>query len=218
MTVHPPDFMTSQNSPGGSGVGPKRSRLRRMIGLVAAAFSLSVLLLGAFVGWSLRVGTEITSLRSMVETVSGKSVETKVAFRLGWPVLTVARWISSAAADDPVVPEILRGMGRVEVCVSELKPRGPGVTESFPELLKSGDALLAHSGWERAVGAVESDQVVGIYVPTRQGDGESMELLVMVYEREELVIIRGRCDVGVLVDLVAREMKDHGPVHRLAVR
>lgn len=217
MTPH--DSPALPTAPGTApGTAPKRSRMRRLAGFVALAFSLSVLVLGAFVGWSLRVGTEITSLRSVVETVSGRSVDTKVAFRLGWPVLTVARWISSAAVDDPAVPEILRGMGRVEVCVSELKPGGNGSPDSFHELLKRGDEHLAKSGWQRAVGVVESDQVVGIYTQTRPTDGESLELLVLVYEKTELVIVRGQCHVGVLADLVAGEMPRHGPLHRLAVR
>lgn len=196
----------------------KRSRRRRIFGFAAVAFVVSVLSIGAFVGWSLRVGTEIASLRSVVETVSGRTVDTKVAFRLGWPVLTVARWISSAAVDDPVVPEILRGLGRVEVCVSELKPGGNRSPDSFHELLRQGDVHLAKSGWQRAVGVVESDQVVGIYTLARPEDGESLELLVLVYEKTELVIVRGRCHAGLLADVVAREMHRNGPTHRLAVR
>jgi len=162
------------------------------------------LLLGLTVWWSVRSTGEIAALNSMVTSVSGRSAEAKVAFRLGWPVLTIARWVTAATADEPELGELLKQVRRVEVSVSELK--GTALPGASQVVMGKADTMLAAAGWQRAVGVLEREQVVGVYVPIADPAGENMEFLVVVYDTTDLVIVKAKCGLEGVLAVIEQKM------------
>ncbi len=181
-----------------------RSRFKKRwiaYGVLAAGTAL-LLGIAAVVAWSLFPGGEVRALRAALIPADAPPPDTRIEFRVGWPVLATARAVASLVRVDREVADALRAVRRAEVSVHEFGRHA--LAAGWKPDLDAADRALGHSGWERVVGVREPGEVVGVYVQKEARPGEDLDVCVFVRNRKDLAIVSARCDPAVLLTLVER--------------
>jgi hypothetical protein len=172
------------------------------LGFFAAGFLLVVALV-----LSLLPGREVQLIRGAVAGAHSGEAKTKISFGLGWPVLGLARFVTTFTRLDADVKSVLQAVRQADVSIQELAGNlGPGERNA---VLEATDQTMARNGWERMVGAVEGDEymgdeVIGIYVPANLKAEDELRVALFVLEGRELITVSARCRLEPLWEVAER--------------
>ena len=122
--------------------------------------------------------------------------------RVGIPagLFSVARWGLRFVDIEPEARAALDTMHGVRVAIHQLA-RG---NADRAAMLAAADTALLPRGWDRVVGVLEQKEMVAVYLPARMKAGDLLELCVVVFDGEQLVLVSGRADPEPLVELALR--------------
>lgn len=173
---------------------------------VFAAFALFVV---ALVLSFLPAG-EARAIRSAVASASDHKFDQKISFGVGWPVLGLGRLIAGFTDLNEDARAAFRSVRRADVSIQELQE--PIRREDRQAMLAAADRAMDRRGWDRIVGVIEEDEVVGIYVPQGDASVKNLKIAVFVLEGREMVVVSARCDLEPLLEIIERHggMQGHG--------
>lgn len=184
----------------------RRFRWRWLFLGVFAAFALLVL---ALVLSFLPAG-EARAIRSAVASASDHKFDQKISFGVGWPVLGLGRLIAGFTDLNEDARAAFRAVRRADVSIQELQE--PIRREDRQAMLAAADRAMERRGWDRIVGVIEEDEVVGIYVPQGDVSGNDLKIAVFVLDGREMVVVSARCDLEPLLEIIERHggLEEHG--------
>lgn len=122
------------------------------------------------------------------------------------------------------VGPVLFGLARAGVALADLEPeartairtvRGCKVSihqfvgdrADRPAMLAGADRAMIERGWERVLGVLEGDELVGVYAPSGELTSRRLPLCVMVFDGCELVVVSALGNVEPLAELALAEMR-----------
>jgi hypothetical protein len=97
-----------------------------------------------------------------------------------------------------------------QVALDTLRGASVGVYRAEPhgrgrELLEAADRSLTARGWERTVGVIDGEQVVGVYVPRDLTSPRKMRVAVLVQSSDQLVLVTARANLNPLLDWIRKQ-------------
>ncbi|MCZ7637921.1 MAG: DUF4252 domain-containing protein [Verrucomicrobia bacterium] len=146
--------------------------------------------------------------------IEHSSCEWQRTIRVGIPagLFSVARWGLRFVDIEPEARAALDTMHGVRVAIYQ---RAHGDADRAA-MLAAADTALSARGWERIVGVLERKEMVAVYLPGQMKAGDLLELCVVVFDGEQLVLVSGRADPEPLVELALHhtaEQRTHWFAH-----
>ena len=202
--------------------GPQQPfRWRRfLIGAIVVLGVSPFVLVGALallVYSSLHVGSDVAALRRCVLPASAAGWHKQVEISAGWLPVWLAKTGLKFARLDPEARIALRAAKSGEVVVYQRPGNDPQLDHSG--ILAKADLTMERRGWERAVGVVDRDDLVAVYVPTGLSSVRNVKACVLVLNRENLVVVSATADLRPLLQLIHErpEWREHlHPHHEVA--
>lgn len=161
-----------------------------------------LVLLGAAVVNCLTLDRDAAALRREVMRATGADWSTNVQFSVGRASLSALRGclsvISSERVDD--ARQVLAAVRSASVGVYQLRAEAgawPAAT-----VLGRADGAMRARGWERAIGVIDRDQLVLVYVPADADDLD--ELCLAVVNGRELVVVGAELREEHLIAVIER--------------
>lgn len=192
-------------------VAPRPGRRLWLYALFGLLATPPLLLLGAalYVLSCLTLSSTTADLKNAVVRNSGGGWESRFTGRVGWLPLAAARcvvpFIPQAPPEAHLALQAARGG---EVAVYQ-RPHAAGPAD-YRQLLLSADKVMARDGWERAVGVMQGDDCVGVYVPRDASSPSRAQVCVFVVSGNDLVIASARANLNPLLEIVRNKLAEEG--------
>ncbi len=184
---------------------PRRPRPWLAWGLVAAAILPPTLLLYGIMS-CFGLGSDAAALRESVVTSANPPIHRQAELKLGWVPLTLARLGLRLADLEPEARLALESVRGVEVglygCGDADASRGA------TDILAAGDDAMRPRGWERVVGVIQEETVVGVYTRDNARDPDDLRFCVVVRHGDHLVLAAVQCRAGPLMEIVREHLGD----------
>lgn len=192
--------MNTPNLPASDATGTQPSTRRWVPGVRWTGWTTVLVLVAgvAFVLWITRA-SEVVAVRRQLAEELGASWDRQFGVRLGAVPFALARGVAhflDLPAEARAGMSLVRG---VEVSVSQGPRRVSRAMRR--DLLACADQVLERRGWDRLVGVIEGDTVVGVYVPESMRSLRRLSVCVVVLDREQLVIASVRGNLQPLMEL-----------------
>lgn len=188
-------------------VQPVRSKRRWL-------WALALVLVGGFATVAIgavrlfSTGADARALNATVIEAVGGDWQPNIQVRVGPVLFTLARLVTAFVPDvPPEARRVLRAVRSAEVSIHHLAGAGGRVNRN--SLLAKADARMTARNWERVVGVVDGDTVVGVYTAAGEVSARDLRVCVLVLDGEELVTVSARGDVEQLAEL-AWQLRDGG--------
>jgi len=148
--------------------------------------------------------------------VSGTEWRQHIGLNVGSATFGVVRTGLLFARLDPEARAVVQAVRGVEVGIYELKP-GAKVPDSVA-MLAAADKVLNARGWERVVGVLEREDLVGVYVPGDAGSASKVKCCVLVFDGRQMVLVSAKADVEPLLECLRNQSDLRGKLRSLAAR
>ena len=193
---------------------------RFLIGAIIVVGVTPFVLVGALallVYSSLHVGSDVAALRRSVMPASAEGWHKQVEISVGWLPVFLAKTGLQFAPLDPEAKIALRAAKSGEVVVYQRPAHDNRLDHS--RILADADQAMQRRGWERAVGVVDRDDLVAVYVPTGLNSVRKVKACVLVLDRENLVVVSATADLRPLMELIRErpEWREHLHPHHEVV-
>jgi len=175
---------------------------------------LTVLALG--VVSYLHQSSDTRALRKELTHASGASWREQIGLNIGNATFCVARAGLSFVDMDAETRAALRTVRGVEVGIYELASGSKCPDRAA--MLTGADEVMTSRGWERVVGVLEDDQMVGVYLPTDLKSLRSINACVVVLDGQQMVVVSARADLGPLVECLKNKPEWRAGLRSLASR
>ena len=153
-------------------------------------------------------GPDSRALNAAVLEAVGGDRQPNIHVRVGPVLFTLARVVTAFIPDvPPEARKVLRALRSVEVSIHHLAGADGRVDRAG--LLTQADARLAARDWERVVGVVDGDTVVGVYAASGTVSARNLQLCVLVLDGDELITVSARGDAERLAEL-AWQLRNDG--------
>lgn len=165
------------------------------------------------------LNADTRALRNELTQASGATWRKQIGLNIGSITLGAVRGGLSFARLDPEAQEVLqaaRGIKGVEVGVYELNSESSAPDRAA--MLTVADSVMSARGWERAVGVLEGDQMVGVFLPARITSPSRMKCCVVVLNGRQLVIVSARADLEPLLEWLQNQPDWRDGMRTLASR
>ena len=175
---------------------------------------LAVLAVGVISYFHLSSDTRM--LRSELTRASGAEWRQQIGLNIGSVTLGLARAGLSFAPLDPEARVALRAVRGVEVGIYQLASGSKRPDRTA--MLNAADGVMRTRGWERVVGVLDHDQLVGVYLPAKITSARRMKACVMVLDGHQMVVVSARADLEPLLECLRNQTDWHAKMHSLASR
>ena len=165
------------------------------------------------------LSSDTRALRNELTQASGTKWRKQIGLNVGSITLGVVRGGLSFAKLDPKAHEVLRaarGLDGVEVGLYELNSgsRAPDRAAMFTV----ADKVMGDRGWERVVGVLNGDQMVGVFLPAGITSSNRMKCCVVVLDGRQLVLVSARADLKPLLEWLRNQRGWRDGMRSLASR
>lgn len=182
--------------------------------LLLPLFALSVIALG--VASYFHLGSDTRALRDGMMKANGGEWRQHIGLNLGSLTLGAVRAGLSFAPLDAKAQAAVRTVRGVEVGIFELAPGAKPLNRAA--MLADADAAMQARGWERLVGVLDGEDLVGVYVPATNFSARQVKCCVAVFDGRQLVVVLARADVEPLVKCLLNETELCAKLRTLAAR
>jgi hypothetical protein len=193
---------------------------RRWLWLILAIILLPLIPLGGLalgVASYFRLSSDTRALRNELTQASGVKWQKQIGLNIGDNTLGVARGaLLFIKGIDRGAQAALRAVRGVEVGIYELDS-----TSKAPDraaMLNAADKAMSNRGWERVVGVLDGEQMVGVFLPAKITSANQMKCCVVVLEDRKLIVVSAKADLAPLVEFVKSQSDWHINLPALASR
>jgi hypothetical protein len=166
-----------------------------------------------------RLSSDTRALRNELTKASGTKWRQQIGLNVGSMTLGAVRGGLSFARLDPKAQEVLRaarGVEGVEVGVYELHSGSNPPDRAA--MLTVADNVMSARGWERVVGVLDGEQVVGVFLPARITSPSRMKCCVVVLDGRQLVVVSAHADLEPLLEFLRNQPEWRAKMRSLARR
>jgi hypothetical protein len=157
-----------------------------------------------------RSSSQMTRLATALGKSSACSWDKRISVKLGWFNCMAGRFGLSFVDMEPEAATALRALRGCEVAIYQSPDEH---TADRAAMLASADSVMNQSGWERIVGVIDDDNLVGVYVQADAINLETVDCFVLVMEGQKLVLASVRIDVGPLAELTRAQLRLKATTH-----
>ena len=146
------------------------------------------------------LSSDTRALRNELTRASGTEWRKQIGLNIGDTTLGLARGALLFVKADRDAQTALRAVRGVEVSIYELdsKSKAPDCAA----MLNAADKAMSNHGWERVVGVIDGDQMVGVFLPAKITSANRMKCCVAVLDDRKLIVVSAKADLQPLVELV----------------
>ena len=153
-----------------------------------------------------RLSSEASALRDALLSSSSDTWHPKITLNIGGVTTGLARMGLRFVNLPPEARAAANAVRGVEVGVYELEDEQRHDNPS--QVIARADKAMGAQGWMRAVGVIERDQLVAVYVPAKGLKAGRVKCCVLVVDKRELVVASVRADAKPLMELVTGRLHD----------
>ena len=162
-----------------------------------------------------RLSSETKALRASVMSSAAGRWEKQFAVRVGFFSMSAVRWGSHLFDLPPEARAALDAVRGGEVGIYKLAGNEPAFRDTSA-ILPAADRAMKVRGWERVVGVVQGDQVVGVYLPHKGFSYQRVGCCVYVLQERELMVVSARGNLDPILKMVRKQM-ENGPGHQIRI-
>jgi hypothetical protein len=162
------------------------------------------------------LSSDTRALRNGLMKASGVEWRQHFGLNIGDTTLGVVRAGLSFAPLDPEARAAVQAVRGVEVGIYERRPGTKPPDRAA--MLTVADTVMNMRGWERVVGVVEGDDLVGVYVPGEAISARQIKCCVLVFDGRQMVVVSARADAGPLLQCLRNQLNLRDKVRSLAAR
>lgn len=178
---------------------------RQWLWLGLSLFLLPVVTLGVIalgVASCFQPSSDTRALRNGLMKASDVEWRQNIGLNLGSVTLGVVRAGLSFAPFDSEARAAVQAVRGVEVGIYEL---APGIKPpDCATMLAVADTVLNARGWERVVGVLDGEDLVGVYVPGKVILARQVKCCVLVFDGRQMVLASGRANVEPLLQCLRK--------------
>lgn len=158
-----------------------------------------------------RTGPDFGAVRAEVIERSGCDWARQIHVAVPSFLFTAVR-MGTSIADFKLEPEVkaalqtMRGL-RVAVC------QRAGGSPDLPAMLEAADGALGRRGWEPVVRVLQRREMVAVYAPARLASEGPIELCVVVFDGDQLVLVSGRARLEPLAEIGLKHVAEARAKH-----
>jgi hypothetical protein len=165
------------------------------------------------------LSSDTRALRNELTKASGAKWRQQIGLNIGSLTLGTVRGGLSFAKLDPEAQEVLqaaRGLEGVEVGVYELNSESN--TPDRAAMLTVADKVMSSRGWERVVGVLHGEEMVGVFLPVKSSSASRIKCCVVVLDERQLVLVSARADLKPLLEFLQNQPDWRDGMRSLASR
>ena len=162
------------------------------------------------------LSSDTRALRNELTRASGAEWRKQIGLNIGNMTLGVVRGGVLFTKLDPEAKTALQAVRGVEVGVYELD--STSIPPDRAAMLNAADKAMSSRGWERVVGVLDGDDMVGVFMPTKIASPSQMKCCVVVLDGKQLVLVSARVNPQPLVELIQNKSDWRTKIHSLASR
>lgn len=163
-----------------------------------------------------RLSSDTRALRNELTKASGTEWRKQIGLNIGDTTLGLARGVLLFTKVEPEVKTALGAVHGVEVGIYELDS-----TSKAPDrtaMLNAADKAMSRRGWERVVGVLDGDQMVGVFVPVKITSANRLKCCVAVLDGRKLIVVSASADPQPLLEFVRNQPDWREGIRSLASR
>ena len=176
--------------------------------------ALGVIVLG--VASCFHLSSDTRALRNGLMEASGVKWRQQIGLNFGSVTLGAVRAGLSFAPLDAKARAAVQALRGVEFGIYELasgtKP------PDGANMLAVADRVLNARGWERVVGVLDCEQLVGVYLPAKTFSARRMKCCVLVFDGRQMVVACANADLDPLLECLRDQTGLRDKVRSLAAR
>jgi hypothetical protein len=196
-----------------------RSSPWRALFWIGLTLSLPCLALGGIifgVASYFRLSSDTRALREGLIKASGVEWRQQLGLNIGGFTFGAAR---AGLAFVPLDPEARAALSTVRGAEVGLYQMTSGRTQpDSAAMLIIADQVLSDRGWERVVGVLHEEQLVGVYLPANSISAGHVKSCVMVFDGRQMVLVRANANLEPLLDFVRSQTDVSQKLTALAAR
>ncbi len=187
------------------------------LGIAALLFPLVVLgVIALGVASYFHLSSDTRALRNGLTKASGAEWRQHFGLNIGRATFGVARAGLAFVPLDPEARAAVQTVRGVEVGIYEL--RAGSKTPDRAAMLATADSVLNARGWERLVGVLDGEGLVGVYVPGEAISTRQVKCCVLAFDGRQMVVVSSRLDVEPLWQCLQDQSGLRAKVRSLANR
>jgi hypothetical protein len=175
--------------------------------------ALSVMIWG--VASYFHLSSDTRALRNGLMQASGVEWRQQIGLNVGSLTFGALRAGLSFFPLDPEARAAVQAVRGAEVGIYELEStRDP----DSAAMLAVADRVLNARGWERVVGVLHGDELVGVYLPAKPFSARRVKCCVLVFDGNRMVMVRATTNLKPLLECLRNQTDIHANLRSLAAR
>jgi len=162
------------------------------------------------------LSSDTRALRNGLMKASGVEWRQHIGLNIGRGTFGVVRTGLSFVPLDPKAQAAIQAARGVEVGIYELSPGAKAPDGAA--MLAGADKVLNARGWERVVGVLDGEDLVGVYLPREAILAQQVKCCVMVFDGRQMVLVSARANVEPLLECLRNQPDWRAKVRSLAAR
>jgi hypothetical protein len=189
---------------------PSAKRALFWIGLTVLFPFVALGLMALGVASYFHLGSDTRALRNGLMEASGVEWRQQLGLNIGSMTWGAVRAGLSFVPLDPEARAAVQAVRGAEVGIYELasetkRPDGA-------DMLAVADRVLNERGWERVVGVLDGEILVGVYVPAKTVSARRMKCCVMVFDGRRMVVVRASANLEPLLRCLRNRLDLGSPI------
>jgi len=186
------------------------------IGLTLSLPTLAVVAIAFGVASYFHLSSDTRALRNGLMEASGVEWRQQIGLNIGGATFGALRAGLSFLPLDSEARAAVQTVRGAEVGIYELD----SVTK-LPDnaaMLAIADKVLSSRGWERVVGVIDDEKLVGVYLPAKAISARRMKCCVMVFDGYRMILVSARANLEPLLECLDDKIDLSAKMRSLAVR
>ena len=184
--------------------------------LPVAAILLTPVLLVAGIASYFHPSSDARALRDGIVKASGGEWEPVMVFNVGGFTTGAVRAGLSFAHLDAEPRAALQTVHGVEIGIYQLESGAD--TPDRAAMLASADTAMTGRGWDRVVGVMDGQALVGVYVPANIKSFSKLKCCVMVFDGKQMIVASARTNLQPLLTCIMEKPEVRSKLQLLAKR
>lgn len=186
------------------------------IALSFALPTLTVVAIALGVTSYFRLSSDTQALQNGLMEASGVEWQRQICVNIGGLTFGAVRAGLSFVPLEPEARAAVRAVRGAEVGIYSSSSE-----TNLPDnaaMLAIADRVLSSRGWERVVGVMDEEKLVGVYLPAKTISARRVKTCVMVFDGQRMILVSARANVEQLLECLDDKIDLSDKLRSLAAR